>query len=259
MKLSEIGVVVPTWNSATTLEFTLASLLGQRGCSIEVVAADSGSTDGTLELCARWNVRTIYVPPGNMYRAINAGIAQLDAAWVTYLNSDDMVYADSYATLLAATEGFDLVYGDCDFVDAHNRFLYSLTAMPEHRLAAILRGGRMPFNPAGVIFRKAIYEQVGGFSEAYRTISDLEFFGKCAAVGGRFKYLPEFTVAAFRMHSAQISQSQIGLVRQEIKDFLNKSSTKRSHRLFAKAYFMWRNTRSYVGRRLRTGRWRRWM
>src|SRR5215469_16640666 len=100
MAKGQIGVVVPTLNSAATLHWTLCSLRTQRDVSIEIIVADSGSTDETPDICKFWGVQTIYVPPGNMYRAINAGLRQFDTEWVTYLNSDDVVYPNSYARLV---------------------------------------------------------------------------------------------------------------------------------------------------------------
>src|SRR5215471_7494468 len=118
MSRPQIGVVVPTLNSASTLQWTLCSLRSQRNVTQEIVVADSGSNDGTPDICKGWGIKTIYVPPGNMYRAINAGLSQIESEWVTYLNSDDIVYPDSYARLVACGEqqGASLVYGDCDFV-----------------------------------------------------------------------------------------------------------------------------------------------
>src|SRR6266511_3523577 len=112
-----VGVVIPTLNSAGTLEAALYSALQQDGCATDVIVADSGSTDGTLEICSRWKVRTVYVPPGNMYRAINEGVRLLDSPWVAYLNSDDFVYGDGYARLVARgeTAGADVVYGNGDY------------------------------------------------------------------------------------------------------------------------------------------------
>src|SRR5215472_12245746 len=96
---TKIGVVVPTLNSGSTLDWTLCSLKSQQGVAIDVLVADSGSEDETLAICRRWAVPAIYVPPGNMYRAINAGLRQMTAEWVTYLNSDDFVYRHSYSRL----------------------------------------------------------------------------------------------------------------------------------------------------------------
>src|SRR6266853_4187237 len=130
MSPTEIGVVIPTWNSAKTLAVALLSLQQQQGIRVKIVVADSGSEDGTLEICGSAGVQAVYVPPGNMYRAINVGLRMLGTPWLAYLNSDDFLYGDSYTRLVTCGEasGADVIYGNSDFVDAHARFLYSLHA-----------------------------------------------------------------------------------------------------------------------------------
>src|ERR1700676_1116984 len=104
MPKPQIGVVVPTLNSSATLMWTLCALPSQKDVTLEIIVADSGSEDGTLDICTSWDVPTIYVPPGNMYRAINVGLRLMHADWFTYLNSDDLVYPHSYARLLTLGE-----------------------------------------------------------------------------------------------------------------------------------------------------------
>jgi glycosyltransferase involved in cell wall biosynthesis len=47
----EIGVVVPTFNSAETLEWTLLALKNKEGCRLKAIFVYSGSTDETFEIC----------------------------------------------------------------------------------------------------------------------------------------------------------------------------------------------------------------
>src|SRR5580692_7524609 len=82
-------VVVPTLNSAATLDWTLMSLTAAG--DIRVIVADSFSTDETPQVCRRWNVELINVPAGNMYKAINAGLRLATTEWLAYVNSDDWV------------------------------------------------------------------------------------------------------------------------------------------------------------------------
>ena len=113
MPIPQIGVVVPTLNRASTLPWTLHSLTSQRGLTPEILVADSGSMTGPLIFAGIGGTHN-HVPPGNMYRAINAGIRQFNSEWVTYLNSDDVVFPNSYARLVNCGEEkhADLVYGD---------------------------------------------------------------------------------------------------------------------------------------------------
>ena len=56
MENPRFGIVVPTLNSAATLEWTLCALRGQRDITPEIIVADSGSADGTLDICKKWGV-----------------------------------------------------------------------------------------------------------------------------------------------------------------------------------------------------------
>jgi glycosyltransferase involved in cell wall biosynthesis len=46
--MNEISYVVPTLNSAATLDMTLYSLRSQKNVEIKIIVDDSVSTDGTL-------------------------------------------------------------------------------------------------------------------------------------------------------------------------------------------------------------------
>lgn len=80
-----VSVVIPTLNAGSELRAVLERLRSQRGLArLEIVAVDSGSTDGTLDVCARHDVKVVPYPGG----AFNHGIARntgADAASGEYL------------------------------------------------------------------------------------------------------------------------------------------------------------------------------
>lgn len=207
MRNMSIGVVVPTLNSASTLDWTLCALKNQRGICTEIIVADSGSEDGTLEICKKWSVPTTYVPPGNIYRAINLGIRRLQTEWVAELNSDDFVYPHSYSRLVARGEQqrADLVYGDCDFVDGEGRFLFTDRSAPRSRSNGIFRCGRFSFQPMAAVFRKRVFDDLGGFDEKYRLVADADFFSRLVLSGRPVAKVCGPAVAAFRLHERELS------------------------------------------------------
>jgi glycosyltransferase involved in cell wall biosynthesis len=199
-----ITVVVPTLNSEKTLDWTLASLAAPE---IRVIVADSFSKDKTLRICERWNAEVINVPPGNMYRAINAGLREATTGWVAYVNSDDIVFTSGYLRMLgkAAQSLADVVYGNADYVDASGRYLFSFKPSGAGAARRILRVGHMPFCQPAAIFRRAVFQALGGFDERFKSASDLDFFRRAAEGGMVFRHFPLQPVAAFRLHKAQIS------------------------------------------------------
>jgi len=239
MARAQIGVVVPTLNSAATLTWTLCALCNQKDITADIVVADSGSMDGTLDICKFWGVQTIYVPPGNMYRAINTGLRQLDAEWVTYLNSDDIVFADSYARLVARGEEkqASFVYGDCDFVDYQGRFLFVMKSPAPDRLPGLVRlspvfGGRVGFGQPAAIYRKNVFEELGGFDERYRNIGDTDFFYRLVTSGRSVAKLNRPSVAAFRLHSLQLSNRLATNMNEELAAFRKRAKVQTSPKDF---------------------------
>ena len=199
-----LTVVVPTLNSAATLDWTLASLTT---AGVRVIVADSYSKDNTLEICRQWNVETISVPAGNMYRAINAGLRLADTEWLAYVNSDDWVFTSSWVRMIAMARGSqaDIVYGSADFVDGSGRFLFCTRPVSGAAMPRLLRAGIFALCQPSAIFRRATFEKLGGFDERYRSAADFDFFCRAAIMGLGFSRFSGQPVAAFRLHGAQIS------------------------------------------------------
>jgi glycosyltransferase involved in cell wall biosynthesis len=256
MSRPRIGVVVPTLNSASTLPWTLCALRNQRDVTVELIVADSGSLDGTLEICRHWEVPTIYVPPGNMYRAINAGLRQIDAEWVTYLNSDDIVYPQSYARLVACGEQqhTSLVYGDCDLVDYEGRFLFMVKSPPPRRIPGMVRlsarfNGRLGFKQPAAIYQRSAFQELGGFDEKYRVIADYDFFFRLVMSGRAVAKLRRPTVAAFRLHESQLCGREATNLRAEMASFQRASNVRASpFDWFDELYWRLQNSPIYVWR-----------
>ena len=222
---SQVGIVVPTLDSARTLEWTLLSLLRQTETGVRVVVADSYSSDGTLEICRRWDVPVIEVSAGNMYRAINAGIRTLETEWVGYLNSDDVLHLDGLKRLIegGAAKRADVAYGYCDYIDAAGRFLYAMTPATPQELTDLFRRGIFPMAQPATVFRRRLALELGGFTEDLRYAADYDFFARAAISGARFVRIGTPSVAAFRVHSHQLSaigaegvKSEVARVRESL-------------------------------------------
>ena len=90
-----VTVVVPNWNGERFLDTCLSSLRRQSFKDFEVVLADNGSTDGSVEFVARNfpEVRIVRLPENRGFSAaVNAGIKASPAAeHVVLLNNDTEV------------------------------------------------------------------------------------------------------------------------------------------------------------------------
>lgn len=222
----EISCVVPTLNSAATLDQTLLSLRTQKNVDVRVLVVDSGSTDGTLEICKRWGIETCYADPGNIYRAINIGLRQCNSPWLAYLNSDDWLYPDSFSRLIACAEvdKADVVYGNCDYTDDVGRFIYSFVSAKPDQLIRLFSLGVFGFNQPAAIFRPLVYDQLTGFNERYYLSADADFYRRALRHGFKFARLSGSSVVCFRVHMMQLSQLKVNLVHTENQQIFGQPS-----------------------------------
>lgn len=222
---TRITVAVATLNSARTLDMTLMSLRLQMGVEVLIHVVDSGSTDGTLEICKRWNVPTSYAPPGNMYQAINQGLRLCDTDWKMYLNSDDFIYPRSLARLLAAgeSEKADVVYGVCDYVDSEGRFLHSFTPAPPSHLLSLFRCNVFGFAQQTAVFRKEVFTSLNGFDERFDLSADADFYLRALTRGFSFTRMLGPSVAVFRLSRNQLSSNRASEVMAQLRSSVAQS------------------------------------
>jgi GT2 family glycosyltransferase len=186
-----------------------------------------------------------------MYQAINAGLRQMDVEWLTYLNSDDLVYPTSYARLTALGERqhASLAYGDCDFVDYEGRFLFSVKSPPPFRIRGLLQHSIVGFAQPAAIFRPAAFNELGCFDERYRHIADYDFFFRLIHSGYSVARLQGPTVAAFRLHASQLSTRESAVVKDELTSFRKALNVKASPRsLFDVLCWRLQNSSRYLRR-----------
>lgn len=207
MTIDSLTIVTPTLDSCNTIRATLESLrpLVEKGA--EHIVVDSGSTDGTVEIAKQFGSEVLYHPPGNMYAAINTGMANAIGEWLTYINSDDLLFSDYVLEALEhPLEGATLIYGDIDFIDEQGRFLFSRRAPDPRHLSWLMRYYN-PFPQQGTLFRREAFDRLDGFNTQFRFAADLDFFVRCMLAGERFCKFRGKSVAAFRLLATQLSQS----------------------------------------------------
>lgn len=220
-----ISCVVPTLNSSATIEATLLCLKNQVRVKVELLVADSGSTDGTLEICQKLEVPTIYVSAGNMYSAVNAGLRQTNSEWIFYLNSDDLMFTDSLARLIdqGTSEMADVCYGNCDYIDHIGRFVYSFQSAAPTDLLPLFRRQRMGFAQQTAIYRRKLYDELDGFDESFRFRADADFFIRALLKEKQFSRVSGPSLACFRLHSGQFSNQGLAETLTEAQRIFGRS------------------------------------
>ena len=99
-----VSVIIPTYNSARTIQTTLASVLCQNLAPLEILALDDGSTDNTIAVLRSYipHVTVIQQPNRGVAAARNSLVARAQGDLVAFLDHDDIwhpTYLEVQATL----------------------------------------------------------------------------------------------------------------------------------------------------------------
>lgn len=92
MQESILSVVMPCLNGMPHLPAAIESVKSVlSGDSHEIIVADGGSTDGTLDYLRNARVTLIERPDRSLYEGLNNAISQARGQYIAWLNSDDLL------------------------------------------------------------------------------------------------------------------------------------------------------------------------
>ncbi|PYU51648.1 MAG: dolichol-P-glucose synthetase [Acidobacteria bacterium] len=112
----EVSVVIPCLNEANSLAYCVdkaRKALQEAGLSGEVVVADNGSTDGSIEIAEEHGARVIRVTQRGYGAALRAGIAGARGPFIIMGDADDSYdFSDVPRFVEKLREGNDIVLGN---------------------------------------------------------------------------------------------------------------------------------------------------
>jgi CDP-glycerol glycerophosphotransferase len=133
-----ISVVVPFHDNEDLLADCLTSIAAQSVRDLEVIMVDDGSVDGSAAIAAAQaaadpRFTLVRVPNGGPGSARNQGVARARGEYLTFVDADDVLPADSLERMLRTLEdsGSDLVSGGVLRIGPDGRF----TPSPMHARA----------------------------------------------------------------------------------------------------------------------------
>ncbi len=197
----EASVVIPAYNAGETLAVQLAALAQQTGAPpFEVIVADNGSSDRTVELARsfvdRLDVRVLDASERRgPAHARNAGIAVARTANILFCDADDRVDPGWVAALVECLRTEAVVTGPVLYVDS----LGSEDEMPRAP-RSVPTGPRIyldqvPFAPScNLAMRASVLAELGGFDPGLRTGQDADLTIRAQVAGHRLAWAQDAVV-----------------------------------------------------------------
>ena len=204
-----VSIVVLCHNYGRFLPEALESALAQTHSKCEVVLADNGSTDDSVEVASRYpDVRVVSKPHRGVERMCNEVIPSVNGDYFVLLDADDALAPTYVEELLAALRrNPDAAYAYCRPLLFGAR-TGSMRCLP---FSAYFLIRRTNFVNKAALTRKDDFVAVGGYSEdlAEHAFEDWDFFLRMLAAGKRGTYVRK-PLLRWRRHGEGSRNPELG-------------------------------------------------
>ncbi|MEI6701945.1 MAG: glycosyltransferase family A protein [Deltaproteobacteria bacterium] len=180
----KVSVILPTHNGARYLAGALEALVAQSLENWELLAVDDASTDATPEILAEFarrdpRIRVIRNRENRKLPAsLNIGFAASGGAFLTWTSDDNLQKPNALLKLVAFLEAnptTGLVYSHYSLIDESGK----QTDRIHVRAPALLAFGNVV--GASFLYRREVFEKIGGYNENLFLAEDYEYWLRIAA------------------------------------------------------------------------------
>lgn len=175
--MKKITIITINFNDKKGLNITFESVFNQVYQDFEYIVIDGGSTDGSKDIIES-NASKIHYwvsePDKGVYNAMNKGIKIANGEFIIFMNAGD-TFVDKDVLLNVhqdLTSQYDIYYGDNYKVKADGS--KRLKTYPEKLTFSFFYTSCI--NHQSTFIRKKLFDEYFYYNEAFKIVSDWEFF-----------------------------------------------------------------------------------
>jgi glycosyltransferase involved in cell wall biosynthesis len=242
-----LSIIIPCYNSESTLESTLESVINQDFQDWEAIIINDGSTDNTEEIALRWiekDKRFQYFakPNEGLGKTRNYGIARSNGTFILPLDSDNQLIKDftqDAIIILENNQDVGVVYGDAVYFGENT----GLWKVAEYDFKKILVGN---YIDACAIFRKNLWQEVGGYDEnmPYQGNEDWDLWLAFGDLNVKFYHLNKITFRYYIYKNSMI-RSYTDKIILSNNEYIYEKYSKQYQKRYAEIYSLYEKNEMY--------------
>lgn len=173
----KISIITVCYNSASTIEKTILSIISQTYSNIEYIVIDGGSKDNTINILNEYKTNIDYMvseSDDGLYDAMNKGINKATGDVIGILNSDDTFNSNTIIQEIADFHKINSIDASVGNIVQHNQNGKIIRTYSSKRWQPLkLKMGYMPPHPS-IFIKKDIYEKLGAYRLDFKIGADYE-------------------------------------------------------------------------------------
>ncbi|MDZ4849272.1 MAG: glycosyltransferase [Pirellulaceae bacterium] len=170
-----------------------------------------------------------------VYGAVNTGLnaAKQDCLYVGYINDDDSWLKDFHRLfdVLDQNRDVSIAYARVLFVDCDGKPIFESTSSEYYKsFKYLLARGAVSITQQATLFRREVFERLGGFDCSYSIVADNDFWLRAIEAGFKMEYV-NCVCATFMLQPGQLSSNreQAGI---ELEHLLKQHAITKDWRAF---------------------------
>lgn len=177
-----ISIIAICYNHERFVIESLSSIHQLKGVSFELIFCDDCSTDQSAQIATDWldkhhstAVRVLNKKNIGLCATLNTALRMAKGTYIKFVACDDTISADKIVQQIEKLEGSDsdvvMCCGNFDQINEdgeiiRKNFYPNSYQLPDDLFLAIIQKP-MVFSPQTAVWRKSIFEEIGGFDESY--------------------------------------------------------------------------------------------
>ncbi len=201
--MKDLSIVIPVLNEEEHIGLLLEQLMNHpRRSHFEIIVADGGSTDATVDICRKYGLEPIETQKAGRGYQMNAGAEIASTDHLFFLHVDSRLPKAFYREIKNILSEYEAGCFRLGF-DSESLFLrfYSMFTAIKSRW--------LRFGDQGLFIRKRVFKSIGGFNEKLYLMEDQEIYMRILKKG-------DYQISKFAMITSARKYRKTGIIKTQV-------------------------------------------